>query len=121
MNLLADESVDLPIVERLRKDGYSVLYVAEMCPGVTDDVVLQHARDNAALLITLDKDFGELVFRRKLISSGVLLIRLAGFPKEEKAGFVSMALQKHGNELRYSFSVLTPKTIRIRKVELIGE
>ena len=97
------------------------MYVAEMGPGITDDVVLQHAHDNAALLLTLDKDFGELVFRRKLISSGVLLIRLAGFPKEEKAGFVSIALQKHGNELQHSFSVLTPKTIRIRKVGLLNE
>ncbi len=38
MNLLADESVDRPIVERLRQDEHDVLYVAEMKPGLDDDV-----------------------------------------------------------------------------------
>ncbi|MBP7583942.1 MAG: DUF5615 family PIN-like protein [Spirochaetes bacterium] len=118
MNLIADESVDRPIVEYLRKTGYSVDYIADSAPGVTDDAVLQQARDNDALLLTLDKDFGELVYRRKLLSSGVLLIRLAGLAMEEKSELVSMALNKHKNELQHSFSVLTPKTLRIRKAEL---
>ena len=40
MNLLADESVDGPIVERLRQAGHRVWYVAEMQPGISDDAVL---------------------------------------------------------------------------------
>lgn len=57
MNLLADESVDQQIVERLRQDGYSVQYVAEMDPGISDDVVLDLVDHEAALLLTADKDF----------------------------------------------------------------
>lgn len=40
MNLLADESVDRQIVERLRQDGHRVRYVAEMEPGISDEIVL---------------------------------------------------------------------------------
>ncbi len=68
MNLLADESVDRQIVERLRQDGHHLLAVAEMAPGVPDDVVLERANQETALLLTADKDFGELVYRQKRIS-----------------------------------------------------
>ena len=63
MNLLADESVDGAIVDRLRADNHAVPYVAEMAPGIDDDTVLQRAMRNGALLLTGDRDFGELVFR----------------------------------------------------------
>jgi len=62
MNLVADESVDGPIVERLRQDGHAVFYIAELDPGIDDDAVLDEANRSGALLITSDKDFGELVF-----------------------------------------------------------
>jgi hypothetical protein len=52
MNLLADEGVDRPIVEQLRKDGHSVVYIAEMSPGIADDVILAQANANNALLLT---------------------------------------------------------------------
>ena len=63
MNLVADESVDGPSVERLRQDGHAVFYIAELDPGIDDDAVLDEANRSGALLITSDKDFGELVFR----------------------------------------------------------
>lgn len=66
MNFFADESVDRQIVERLRQDGHHVRYVAEMASGLSDDVVLAAANAEAALLLTTDKDFGEMVFRRRL-------------------------------------------------------
>lgn len=56
MNLLADESVDRQIVERLRQDGHEVLYVAEMEPGIPDDIVLERANEISALLVTADKE-----------------------------------------------------------------
>lgn len=59
MNFLADESVDRQIVERVRQDGHQVWYVAEMEPGVSDDVVLNLANQKTALLLTADKDFGD--------------------------------------------------------------
>ena len=64
MNLLADEGVDRQIVERLRQEGHHVVYIAEVEPGITDEVVLDRANEINALLITLDKDFGELTSSR---------------------------------------------------------
>ncbi len=79
MNLLADEGVERQVVERLRLDGHTVLYIAEMEPSITDDLVLERANAITALLLTADKDFGELVFRElRLSSGGVVLLRLAG-------------------------------------------
>jgi predicted nuclease of predicted toxin-antitoxin system len=86
VNLVADEGVDGPVVQRLRNDGHDVIYVAELSPGVTNDDVLRQANDRDALLVTADQDFGELVFRQRLVHSGVLLLRLAGLTNATKAG-----------------------------------
>ena len=114
MNLLIDESVDRQIVEELRRDGHNVVYVSEMDPGISDDAVLSIANNMGALLVTADKDFGELVFRRGQINAGVLLIRLAGLSLHGKAELVSAAVRDHCDELLGAFSVLSPGMIRIR-------
>ena len=115
MRFLADEGVDRQIVERLRLDGHQVAYVAEMSPGIMDEVVLMESRISGSVLITADKDFGELVFRRRQASTGVLLIRLWGLTSAMKAAVVSGAIQKHGQELVGAFAVLSPGNIRIRR------
>ena len=116
MNLLADESVDRPVVERLRADKHSVVYVAELDPGVGDDAVLERANHDGMLLITADRDFGELVFRLGRIHAGVVLIRLAGLSSEVKANAVSRALAERGDELLSAFSVISPGSLRIRRM-----
>ena len=114
MNLLADEGVDKPIVDRLRQDGHEVAYIAEMSPGIDDDTILRQANENGALLLTLDKDFGELVFRQGLIHAGVILIRLAGLQSPTKAELVATAITTHDTKLLNTFSVISPGSIRIR-------
>ena len=113
MNFLADESVDKQIVDRLRRDAHIVLYVAEMKPGISDKDVLKEANKEGALLITADKDFGELVFRRREITSGVVLIRLAGLSQNGKAE--AAAIKEHLEELKDAFAVTTPGVMRIRR------
>jgi predicted nuclease of predicted toxin-antitoxin system len=117
LKFLADENLDRQIVERLRQDGHLVLYVVEMEPGISDEVVLDLANQEGALLLTADKDFGELVFRLRRIASGVVLIRLSGLSLTSKAEIVSHAINQHVNELLKAFTVITPTTIRIRKIE----
>ena len=70
MNLLADENVDRQIVEQLRFDGHDVLYITELEPSIPDNIVFDRANERAALLLTEDKDFGEIVFRDGRLSSG---------------------------------------------------
>ncbi len=64
MNLLVDESVDKQIVDLLRDNSFYIEYVAEMDPGISDKKVLQIAKEKDLILITADKDFGELVYRQ---------------------------------------------------------
>jgi predicted nuclease of predicted toxin-antitoxin system len=115
MTLLADESVDRSVVVRLRQDGFDVAYIAEAEPGMVDSAVLALANKQNALLLTSDKDFGELVFRQRLGNAGVALFRLGGLSPDAKASVVSESFAKHGAKLMDAFSVISPGSIRIRK------
>ncbi len=118
MNLLADESVDRQIVERLRQDEHDVLYIAEVEPSISDNIVFDRANEKFALLLTGDKDFGEIVFRdNRLSSGGVVLIRLAGLSAGKKAEIVSDVFLERGADFVNHFSVIAPCKIRIRPKE----
>ena len=115
MNFLVDEGVDRQIVDKLRQDGHSVLYIAEMAPGIGDDEVLEMANEQGASLLTSDKDFGELVYRQGRLTAGVILIRLSGLSPIRKAEIVGSAIGQHSEELSTAFAVVTPATVRIRR------
>jgi predicted nuclease of predicted toxin-antitoxin system len=114
MNLLADESVDRQIVERLRQDGHNVIYVAELEPGISDETVLRRANEQGALLLTADKDFGELTFRQQLIHHGVILFRLSGLSNQARAAMVAQVLRDRAEAFINAFIVLSPGMIRVR-------
>ncbi|MFQ5419328.1 MAG: DUF5615 family PIN-like protein [Anaerolineae bacterium] len=114
MNFVADEGIDVQIVTHLREAGHQVWYVAEMSPGVSDTDVLDTANRENAIVLTFDKDFGDLIFRQRRVSHGVILIRLHGFSSDQKAVLVANMIQNNGPELPRAFSVLTPKKVRIR-------
>ncbi len=116
MNLVADEGVDKPIVDHLRLLGHSVYYILEEKSGISDDKVLEIANKLKTVLITLDTDFGELIFRLMETTHGVLLLRIAGLPVHEKLGIVQNVIEKHSSELTGSFTVVTKEIIRIRKL-----
>jgi predicted nuclease of predicted toxin-antitoxin system len=116
MKFLADENMDVAIVERLRQDGHQVWYVVEMEPGIPDDEVLALANREGAILITADKDFGELVFRLRYLATGIILIRLAGLSISVKSDILATTIKEHGSELFSAFTVVAPKSIRIRKL-----
>ena len=63
MKLLADEGVDKPIVDLLRSSSFDVHYILETHQGAEDETVLQIAQEETRILITQDKDFGELVYQ----------------------------------------------------------
>lgn len=116
MKILADESVDRGIVVRLRQDGHEVTSVAEMSPGIMDEEVLVLAGEDNTLLLTADKDSGELIFRQGYVKHGIVLYRLAGLSSGEKAEITSLAIAEHSEELLQAFSVITKQAIRIRRV-----
>jgi predicted nuclease of predicted toxin-antitoxin system len=114
VRLVADESVEGPTVYALRDAGHEVLFIAETSPGIEDSEVLAVARREEALLLTADKDFGELVFRNRESHYGVLLIRSPEHNLGENAANALTAIRQHGHELMGRFSVLAGGALRIR-------
>ena len=115
MRFLADEGIDKPVVIALRKAGFDIDYILELNPGVDDEIVLQTANSEKRILLTQDKDFGELVYRLKYVHSGIVLIRLEGYAPELKGKIITELLLQHQEELPNAFTVIQPNAIRIRK------
>lgn len=110
--IVADESVDFRIVLALRKSGFEVYAISEQLPSLKDESVLHIAFQNEALLITEDKDFGELVFRLHLPHKGILLIRIEN--RDLKIMSVVATIEKYFDELRNKFSVINHDKLRIK-------
>jgi predicted nuclease of predicted toxin-antitoxin system len=115
MRIVADENLDLTVVGRLREAGHEVFAVVEMEPGIPDEAVLGLANSQEAMLVTEDKDFGELAFRQRLVHQGAILLRLAGLPPVTKAAMLIDMLDAHQAELPGSFAVVSPGLLRIRR------
>jgi predicted nuclease of predicted toxin-antitoxin system len=84
VRFVVDESADRQIADALREAGHEVTSIAEISPGIADDRVLRLANDTEAVLVTCDKDFGELIFRQHRAHAGVVLVRLAGHSPVER-------------------------------------
>jgi predicted nuclease of predicted toxin-antitoxin system len=113
---LADENVEMNIAQSLRDLGHQVVHVAESTPGSEDEILLLGALRQGHLLITNDKDFGELVFRQRQSSAGVILVRLPGMSPVAKANIVANAVTHYGDRLLGSFLVIGERTMRIRRL-----
>jgi predicted nuclease of predicted toxin-antitoxin system len=117
VNFLADEDVDQVVVAALRAAGYDLLYVAEESPGLSDSDILDRARAERRILITADKDFGDLVFRQRRLSTGVVLLRLAGLSPPRKGSLVVSSVRAHSDLIPGAFTVISPGGIRIRPAQ----
>ena len=116
MNLLADECCDALVVDGLRGDGHDVLYVREIARGTDDDTVLQMAAGQQRVLLTEDKDFGELVVRLKLPAHGIVLLRMNPADSAAKLARLRHLLRHHAHRLPGSFVVLDDKKARFRSL-----
>lgn len=115
MKFFADEGLDAPLVQLMRKEGYEVIYAAENMSGSTDEEVLAAAKDSNTILITKDKDFGEMVVRHRLNSNGVILIRLEQLNLLSNCLLVLRLINKHIKEFSGS-TVIQEDKIRIRSL-----
>lgn len=109
---LIDESVEYGIVKFLRENNFDVLAVAEDFFSASDVNVLSIAEKKKRILITNDKDFGELVFKERKGSHGVILIRMPFNTTEEKIVKLDQALKPKATQLIKLFTVITEKRTR---------
>ena len=113
MNLLADESCAGPVIRALLEAGHDVVAIAEVAKGATDEQVLERALNEKRVLITEDRDFGELVYARGRSSAGVILVRFRSRARQAKPATVVEAVRKLGLRLQDAFTVVEPGRVRI--------
>jgi predicted nuclease of predicted toxin-antitoxin system len=114
MRLLANENFPLAAVVALREKGHDVLWIRTDAPGSRDDAILALATAEQRILITFDKDFGELAFRAKLPStSGVILFRISIRSPDAVAGITITAVESRADWAGH-FAVVEDSRIRLR-------
>ncbi len=114
MRFLADECVDERIVRRLRAAGYDVVSAKAQLRGADDAAVLDTARADRRILITEDKDFGQLAVARRLLSSGIILVRSRGLPFKRLAERLLRAVEQYGEALGHLYLVIDGDRTRVR-------
>lgn len=116
MRFLADENLADQITARLQADGHDVESIAQLASGADDRTVLAMAAQSGAIVVTDDKDFGDLVMVQRLPTSGVMLLRLEGMPPRDRAALVSGIVRTYGTQLVGAFTVVNKRAVRVRKV-----
>jgi predicted nuclease of predicted toxin-antitoxin system len=114
VSLLADECCDGSLVRILRVAGYDVEYVRETHPGLPDADIVSLASEGGRILITEDKDFGELVVRHGVRLPGLVLLRLSSTDAARKAQRLLDVLQEQADRIAGNYVVVLDTVLRIR-------
>lgn len=114
LKFLVDECCDTGLVGSLRDRGHDVSYVLEKQPGVSDDDVLLSAFNQGRILLTEDKDFGELVYRLKKPSKGIILIRIDVKERQMKWTRLRKLIENYEDRLPGQFVVVDSHKFRFR-------
>jgi predicted nuclease of predicted toxin-antitoxin system len=114
MRLLLDENMPGTVVAELRNRGHDVLSVKESMRGMEDPDILAQAQAESRVVVTQDKDFGELAFWIGLPATcGVILLRLAGDdPDTDNRRIVAVVESR--TDWSGAFAVATEKRVRVR-------
>lgn len=113
MRLLANENFPLDAVEALRAEGHDIAWIREDSRGTSDENILLRAQEENRIVVTFDKDFGELAFRSKLpAQSGVILFRVTPKSSQYIAQAAVQALTSRDNWAGH-FSIVEDNRIRM--------
>ena len=114
MRLLANENIASSVIHGLRDAGHDVLSVKESMRRADDQVILARAMSEQRIVLTCDKDFGELAFRSRLPAScGVILLRLTPQGREQDSRRI-LSLLLGRDDWAGTFSVADDNRIRRR-------
>jgi predicted nuclease of predicted toxin-antitoxin system len=113
VRFLADESCDFAVVRALRTSGHDIHAAAELRPGLDDAAVMSLALRERRVLLTEDKDFGQLVYANAEPSGGVIFIRYPAATRKTLPNAVVSLIAKFQTQLIGSFVVLSPGRTRI--------
>lgn len=114
MRLLADENVHAALVQWLRAGGHDVRYVSEDCPSLADRDVLEWAMRESRILLTDDKDFGDLAVRHQISAKGIILVRLTARSIVDRINRLQQAWPTIEANAEASLIVIADDRIRVR-------
>ncbi len=113
MRFLADESCDFAVVRALRDAGHDVVAVAELSPRAEDERVIDLTVREGRILLTEDKDFGQLVHADRQVTGGVIFLRFPGAARTDLPKAVVDLVRRRGERLIGRFVVVQPGRVRI--------
>jgi predicted nuclease of predicted toxin-antitoxin system len=114
LKFLVDVGVGTAVEELLREHGYDVRTVRSIDPGMDDLDIVRLAHAEERMVLTMDKDFGELVYHAAASHAGVLLLRLDDATGQEKRRVVEGILIAHADRIKGCFCVYQRGRLRIR-------
>jgi predicted nuclease of predicted toxin-antitoxin system len=118
---LADECVDAGLVSHLHAAGHDVIYMAEVSPAASDAQVLIRAQADRRILLTEDKDFGDLVFRRGQSVPGIILLRIDPAKHVLKKARLDEAVDRFGDDLFGRYVTVEGARFRSRPLPRLNE
>ena len=113
IKFLADVNVEKPLVDYLSKQGYDIKWIPDYNCEMLDEDVLKLANGEKRILITNDKDFGDLIFLQKKLNVGTILFRVKGQKSQEKIKLMKKLLMGYRDKLLNHYIVITKAKIRI--------
>lgn len=116
LRFLVDVGVGKKVENWLSEHGYDVKSVRALDPRMSDQAILQIAVTEARLVVTMDKDFGEMIYHSRLAPAGVLLLRCETATGEEKALIVAKILGQYADKLAHKFCVYLNGKLRLRDI-----
>jgi predicted nuclease of predicted toxin-antitoxin system len=114
MKFLVDECIGTSMLACLRDAGHDAASVVEVMPQATDEDILRRAVSEGRIVVTNDKDFGELVYRSGWEHCGVVLLRLRDEQAENRVRVMKSVLEIVGERLQDHYTVATETGIRVR-------
>jgi predicted nuclease of predicted toxin-antitoxin system len=92
-----------------------VLPVRSFNPKAEDAEILRRAEVESRMVVTMDKDFGELVYRSGKTHAGVLILRLEDATGDDKVAVIEQILREHAGKIQGRFCVFQGGRLRISK------
>ena len=114
MLLLVDESTGKRLAALLASAGHDVVFVGDVMPSSSDEEVLAKAESEKRILISDDKDFGELVIRQRKPATGVTLLRTLSVSPHSRLGEVAKIL--NDIDAKGKLIIVKEGRIRVRKL-----
>ncbi len=114
LKILIEVGVGKAVENWLKNAGYDVLALRDIDPKMPDDKILEIAAREKRLLITMDKDFGELVYYSGKSHAGVLLLRSEDAISQEKLKVIKNIFTEYEEHIAGHFCVYQNKRLRIR-------